>query len=320
MFRMQSQSDGPVLVLHGGAGTIRQGDMDAVGERAHREALLGALEAGWRLLTAGGAALDAVDVVVRLLEDCPLFNAGRGSVFNAAGEIEMDAAVMCGASLAAGAVAGVQGVRNPVSLARAVLADSRFVMLAGRGSEAYARELGVPFEPAAYFETERRRLQLADAQRRDAVELDHDGPGAGAERKFGTVGAVALDLAGNLAAATSTGGLTNKRFGRIGDTPLIGAGTYADNRGCAVSCTGYGEAFIRTAVAHEVSARVRLLGQDIGQAADAALADMVRAGGAGGLIAVDARGRFCLPFTTEGMYRAWRSPAGQGVAMYRDPA
>lgn len=316
----------PALALHGGAGTLRREDISAADERAHREALESALDEGWKRLEAGEPALDAVEATVRVLEDCPLFNAGRGSVLNSRGEVEMDAALMCGRTLKAGAVAAVRGVRNPVTLTRRIVDDQRFVFLAGHGAEAFARELGLPFETADYFITQRRREQLAHAQQTDSVVLDHvphppagpaDDPAPGkGPIKFGTVGAVALDLQGDLAAATSTGGLTNKRFGRIGDTPVVGAGTYADNRGCAVSCTGIGEAFIRLAVGHELSARVRLLGASLEEAAAAVMQALDGVGGHGGFIAVDASGHIAMPFNTAGMYRAWRTRGGGQVQIY----
>lgn len=271
-------------------------------EKQYRHALEVALIEGGKVLDGGGSALHAVETAVRLLEDSPLFNAGRGSVFNGNGQHEMDAAIMCGRTLAAGAVAAVSGVRNPVELARKVLEDERYVLLCGRGAEAYARELQIAFEPDAYFFTEERHAQLLAARENRKMILDHDGE----SQKFGTVGAVALDRAGNVAAATSTGGLTNKQYGRIGDTPLIGSGTYANNRTCAVSCTGYGEAFIRSCVAHEVSSRMQYLGEDLRTATRKVVHEgLPQLNGEGGLIAVDTRGHLSLPFNTDGMYRGW---------------
>jgi L-asparaginase / beta-aspartyl-peptidase len=239
------------------------------------------------LLKQGKSSLDAVTAAVVVLEDSPLFNAGRGSCFNADGEIEMDASVMEGDRLRAGAVAAVRHIRNPVLAARVVMEKTRHVLLAGDGAERLARRLGLKLEPAAYFKTER---QLAAARRN--LKSYH-----------GTVGAVALDRDGNLAAATSTGGYTGKLPGRIGDSPIIGAGTYADNRACAVSGTGVGEAFIRAAVAYDVGARMRYRGASLGAAARAALANVKRLGGDGGLIAVDRRGNVAMPYNSEGMYR-----------------
>ena len=270
----------PVLAIHGGAGVMRR---DKPGER-QRAVLKQALEAGYRQKTA----LDAVVAAVMVLEDSPLFNAGRGSCFNADGEIEMDASVMEGERLRAGAVAAVRRIRNPVLAARAVMEKSRHVLLAGNGAEAFARRHGLRLEPASYFHTALRRAALA----------------RNLKNHHGTVGAVALDQEGNLAAATSTGGYTGKLPGRIGDSPIIGAGTYADNRACAVSGTGLGEAFIRAAVAYDVAARMRYRKESLARAAAAALANVARLGGDGGLIAVDRRGNVAMPFNSEGMYRA----------------
>ena len=270
----------PVLAIHGGAGVMRR---DKPGER-QRAVLKQALEAAYQQKTA----LDAVVAAVMVLEDSPLFNAGRGSCFNADGEIEMDASVMEGERLRAGAVAAVRRIRNPVLAARAVMEKSRHVLLAGNGAETFARRHGLQLEPASYFHTALRRAALA----------------RNLTNHHGTVGAVALDQDGNLAAATSTGGYTGKLPGRIGDSPIIGAGTYADNRACAVSGTGLGEAFIRAAVAYDVAARMRYRKESIARAAAAALANVARLGGDGGLIAVDRRGNVAMPFNSEGMFRA----------------
>lgn len=242
---------GPSLALHGGSGTLLRNDFTPELEEAYRHALASALGRGWKLLESGAAALEVVQAVVVELEECPLFNAGRGSVFTAEGRHEMDAAVMRGSDRRAGAVAGVAGVRNPVLLARAVLEDGRHVLLGGGGAEAFARTQGLEFAAPEFFATELRRRQLEAALRERATVMDHDLPAS----KFGTVGAVACDREGHVAAATSTGGLTGKRFGRIGDSPLIGAGTYAWDATCAVSCTGYGEEFMRGLAAYDVSAR-----------------------------------------------------------------
>jgi len=268
-----------VIAIHGGAGVMRR---DQPGPR-HTAVLKQALEAAYRQKTA----LDAVTAAVRVLEDSPLFNAGRGSCFNAEGEIEMDASVMDGRELRAGAVAAVRTIRNPVLAARLVMEKTRHVLLAGDGAEKFAREQGLPVEDPSYFATETRRAAL-----KRNLKSHH-----------GTVGAVALDGDGNLAAATSTGGYTGKLPGRIGDSPLIGAGTYADNRACAVSGTGLGEAFIRAAVAYDTAARMRYRGESLASAARAALRNVARLGGDGGLIAVDRRGNVAMPFNSEGMYR-----------------
>lgn len=295
----------PALALHGGCGTLRKLELTPALEAAHRQALAEALAAGWAVLAAGGPALDAVEAVVAVLEDCPLYNAGRGSVFTAAGTHEMDAAVMDGTGRRAGAVAAVAGVRHPVRLARAVLEHSGHVLLAGAGAGEFARARGLEFQPPEFFHTEARWRQLQEARAQDRVAMDHD-------LKFGTVGAVACDVRGGLAAATSTGGLTNKRWGRVGDSPVIGAGTFADDRSAAVSCTGYGEAFLRVAAAHDLAARVRHAGQSLAEAAAAVVhAELPAVGGEGGLIAVNAAGELALPFNTEGMYRAWQR-AGEG--------
>lgn len=273
----------PVIAIHGGAGVMRR---DKPGER-QRAVLKQALEAGYDLLKSAKSSLDAVTAAVVVLEDSPLFNAGRGSCFNADGEIEMDASVMEGERLRAGAVAAVRRIRNPVLAARAVMEKSRHVLLAGGGAEAFARRHGLQLESESYFHTALRRGALA----RDL------------KNHHGTVGAVALDQEGNLAAATSTGGYTGKLPGRIGDSPLIGAGTYADNRACAVSGTGLGEAFIRAAVAYDVGARMLYRKDSLRKAAAAALAAVARLGGDGGLIAVDRQGNVAMPFNSEGMYR-----------------
>jgi len=290
--------NGWTLVIHGGAGTPPAGDLTPAREAAFRAGLATALEAGAAVLAAGGAALDAAIAAVCSLEDCPLFNAGRGSTFTHGGRIEMDASVMDGAGGAAGAVAGVTRIRNPVLAARCVMERTPHVLLAGPAADAFAEAEGLAMEEASYFRTEHRWTQLQAAQAAGRVALDHD-----IATRMGTVGAVARDAAGRLAAATSTGGMTNKRDGRVGDSPLIGAGTWAD-RGVAVSCTGLGEAFIRCAAAHEVSALMRLGGLGVQAAAERVALDRVpAAGGRGGLIAVDAAGCPAIAFGTEGMHR-----------------
>jgi beta-aspartyl-peptidase (threonine type) len=309
----------PTLVIHGGAGVILRADMSPGLESEYRAALQAALDAGYAVLDAGGTALDAVTTVVVLLEDCPLFNAGRGAVLNAEGACELDAAIMDGRDRAAGAVTGVRHIRNPVRLARDVMEQSPHVMLTGEGAERFAATLGHATVPNDYFITERRRAQWERARELEARQQDTtfleekvrlDGPD---ERKFGTVGAVALDRHGNLAAATSTGGMTNKKYGRVGDSPVIGAGTYADNRTCAVSATGHGEFFIRAVVAHDIAARMAHRGETLAEAAAAVIAGVDELGGTGGVIAVDARGHIDLPFNTPGMYRAWRKSTGESA-------
>ena len=314
----------PVLAIHGGAGVVRAGLSEA-DQAAARAGLERALRAGHARLAAGATALEAVTAAITVLEDDPAFNAGRGAVFTHDGRNELDASLMDGHDGRAGAVAGVQRVRNPILLARAVMEHSPHVMLVGEGAEAFARHRGIEQVDPGYFRTERRWDQLQRALRRDAAEGTEAGAQAGAEGDeppyFGTVGAVALDAAGRLAAGTSTGGMTNKRWGRVGDAPIIGAGTWAD-AGCAVSGTGWGEFYIRTAAAHEICARVRLRGEALASAADAVInGDVVRAGGDGGAIALDARGNVAFPFNTEGMYRGWIGADGvPHVAVFADEA
>ena len=295
----------PVIAIHGGAGTIAAVTVDAASAQPYREALHAIVAAAQAALLRGAPALDAVCLAVEMLEDCPLFNAGHGAVFTHDETHELDAAVMSGADLRAGAIAGVSHIRRPVRAARAVMEDGAHVLLAGTGAEAFAREHGLEMVDPSYFSTEARRQQLHHARAGDRVSLDHDGAPLAEGSKFGTVGAVALDMHGHLAAATSTGGMTNKRVGRIGDSPLIGAGTYADDATAAVSCTGSGEMFMRVVAAYDVCARMRYSGQTLQQATDAVvMQSLPPLGGRGGLIAVDRLGNVCLPFNTEGMYRA----------------
>lgn len=303
------------LAVHGGAGTIRRAEMSAEREAAYREGLQQALQSGWQTLEAGGASLDAVEAAVCVLEDNPLFNAGRGAVFTHDGRHEMDASIMSGEDLRAGAVAAVSRIKHPVVLARRVMEQTSHVLLCGTGAEEFAREAGCEFAPPEYFFTEWRYEQLAEARREHEVRLDHSAP-----HKIGTVGAVARDARGHLAAATSTGGMTNKRFGRIGDTPLIGAGIYADDRTCAVSCTGHGEYFMRAVAAYDVASLMKYRGFLLVDACAEVVGVTLRGmGGEGGLIAVDREGNIALPFNSEGMYRAWRTGAQPPqVAIYRD--
>jgi beta-aspartyl-peptidase (threonine type) len=303
----------PLIVIHGGAGTIaREGTADSH-QAPYHAALQSILSHAQDLLAQGGSALDAACLAVELLEDCPLFNAGHGAVFTSDATHELDAAVMDGASLRAGAVAGVTRIRRPVRAARAVMEHTGHVLLAGSGAERLAERLGLEMVDPTYFSTPQRHEQLLRARAADRAVLDHDS-GSLAEteapldegRKFGTVGAVALDAHGHLAAATSTGGMTNKQPGRVGDSPLIGAGTYADDRTAAVSCTGTGEMFIRVAAAYDVCARMAYAGATLEQAADAVvMQSLPLIAGRGGLIAVDRLGNIAMPFNTEGMYRGW---------------
>lgn len=291
------------IAIHGGAGTITRSLLTPEKEKAYRQSLSEALAAGENILRAGGSAMDAVIAAVVSLEDCPLFNAGRGSVFTAEGFHEMDASLMRGDNLDAGAVAGVSGVKNPVLLAKVIMEKSDHVLLAGKGAEAFAREQGLVFETESYFHDEFRWNQLQEAKREGRVQLDHTAP---EDRKFGTVGAVARDKNGHLAAATSTGGMTNKKFNRIGDSPVIGAGTYANNTTCAVSCTGHGEFFIRAVVAYDISCLMEYKGLTLQQACQVVVMDkLVKIGGEGGLIAIDHTGQIELPFNSEGMYRGF---------------
>ena len=288
------------LAIHGGAGVAPR--LPRRKELEYRAGLERALEAGYEMLESGGTSLDAVTVAVVTLEDDPLFNAGRGAVYNAAGRHELDASIMEGATLRAGAVAAVSRIRNPVLAARCVMEKSRHVLLAGKGAEEFSKTHGVSLVGPSYFHTAAR---LAALKKR-------------LQRHHGTVGAVALDRRGNLAAATSTGGYTGKLPGRVGDSPIIGAGTYADNASCAVSGTGWGEAFIRVALAHEVSARMKHRGETLAQASRAALRQIARIGGDGGLIAIDRRGRIAMPFSSEGMLRAAVGPDGlRTIGVYR---
>jgi len=308
-----------MLVIHGGAGTINRKNMTEEREREYRAALEQALRTGQAVLAKGGSSLDAVEATVRFMEDSPLFNAGKGAVFTHEGKNELDAAIMEGATRKAGSVAGVTIIKNPITAARAVMEKSKHVMMAGRGAELFATKMGLDIVDPSYFWTERRwkalQEELLKEQQPQASLAVED------ENRFGTVGAVALDKSGNLAAATSTGGTTNKQYGRIGDSPIIGAGTFADNESCAVSATGAGEFFIRWSVAHEISALMRYKGLSVQQAADQVVNKILKAvpGAEGGVIALDAKGNFAMPFNSEGMYRGWIGADGvPHVDIYRD--
>jgi beta-aspartyl-peptidase (threonine type) len=288
------------LAVHGGAGTIAREDMTPAREKAYRQGREDALRAGHTVLRDGGGALEAVEVAVRMLEDCPHFNAGRGSVFNADGQHEMDASIMVGNGLRAGAVAGVQNVKNPVTLARLVMERSGHVLISGMGAFEFAHQQRVPLEDDQYFFDQFRYEQWKETVGTDVYKLDHSDK----EKKFGTVGAVALDRNGDLAAATSTGGMTNKRWQRIGDSPIIGAGTYANNATCAVSCTGHGESFIRAVAAHDVHALMAYKGLSLEEAVRVVVHEKLPPlDGDGGLIAVDRAGHLVLDFNCTGMYR-----------------
>lgn len=341
MTTANSNTPTPVIAIHGGAGTITRAAMDAGKEAEYTAALRAVLEAGQRLLASGASAVDAVTEAVRLLEECPLFNAGKGAVLTHAGTYELDAAVMDGATRQAGAVACVKRLRNPVLAARAVMERSEHVLFAGEGAEAFAQAQGLELVEPGYYFTEARHAQWQRARATSGMALlDHDAAALAArgseegdpgrkqgsdpidpDRKFGTVGAVALDARGRLAAATSTGGVTNKQVGRVGDTPIIGAGCYADDV-VAVSTTGTGEMFIRAVAAYDIAARMRYAGATLACASDAVVHECLPAiGGRGGLVAIDAAGNVVLPFNTEGMYRGHaRVGDAVHVAIYRQPA
>ncbi|HEV8593745.1 MAG TPA: isoaspartyl peptidase/L-asparaginase [Pyrinomonadaceae bacterium] len=336
------------LAIHGGAGTILKSEMTPELERSHRSGLENALKAGWEILQKGGSSLDAVEAAVCSLEDFPHFNAGRGSVFTHEGKIELDAAIMDGSRLRAGAVAFVRNIKNPVKLARLVMERTEHVLLAGEGANHFAKELGVELEPDEYFFSEYRRQQLQEAMAAGKIQLDHTNESqihgfkrtsdsqeggftpalknsaeSGGKPPFptasgrvesvkpkGTVGAVACDVNGHLAAATSTGGMTNKKFGRVGDTPIIGSGTYADDT-CAVSCTGHGEFFMLGVTAYDVAARMKYKGLSLGVAAQETIDHLTEIAGEGGFIAVDSKGNVVLPFNSEGMYRGHVTDGGE---------
>lgn len=297
------------IAIHGGAGTLVKGMMTTEMESQYKAALENALDAGYDALTEGKTAVEAVEIAVKLLEDSPLFNAGRGSVFTADKTHEMDASIMDGKTLNAGAVSLITGIKNPISLAKDVMEKSEHVFLAGEGAMAFAKMNGYTQKPDSYFYDQLRHDQWVAIKDTDTFQLDH---AAAKDSKFGTVGAVACDQHGNIAAATSTGGMTNKRFGRIGDSPMIGAGNYANNDTCAVSCTGSGEYFIRGVVAYDVSCLIEHKGYSLQQAADEVIQKRIlKIGGDGGLIAVNSKGDIAMPFNTEGMYRALRDSAGK---------
>jgi beta-aspartyl-peptidase (threonine type) len=296
------------IAIHGGAGTILPGDMTPELEVAYKQALYEALMAGYHLLEKGGSAGDAVVAATVSLEDNPLFNAGRGSVFTNTGGHEMDASIMLGKQLEAGAVAGVTNVKNPIRLAADIMQHSDHVFLAGQGAEAFALKRGLPLAPPDYFYAPFRHEQWKAVRDTETYALDHNVKATSAllkDKKFGTVGAVACDQRGNLAAATSTGGMTNKKYNRIGDTPIIGSGTYANNKTCAISCTGHGELFIRAVAAYDVSCLMEYKGLTLQQAMQIVVMEkLVAIGGEGGMIGVDGNGNIAMMFNSAGMYRA----------------
>ena len=320
----------PVLVIHGGAGTILRKNMSPEKEQAYLKALKAALDKGYAILEQGGTALDAVEAAVKVMEDDPLFNAGKGAVFTNEGTIELDASIMNGATQSAGAVAGVKTIKNPITAARAVMEKSTHVMMVGTGAEKFAAQQGITIVPPSYFHTEDRWQGWQRVKREDSLktELDHGNKKNNSgvrqpenrDSKYGTVGAVALDQQGNLAAATSTGGMTNKRFGRVGDSPIIGAGTYANNSTCAISCTGWGEYFIRLVMAKTVSDMMEFGGWSLEKATQEMIMKRLPAlKGDGGLIAVDKEGNIAMPFCTEGMYRGYVDRNGKKeIRIYKD--
>ena len=303
------------IAIHGGAGTLVKGMMTPEKEILYKEALKAAVAAGYDLLESGGSAVSAVEIAVKTLEDSPLFNAGKGSVFTADGTHEMDAAIMEGKNLQAGAVSLITGIKNPISLARDVMEKSDHVFLGGEGAMRFAKTLNYELKDEEYFYDALRYQQWQEIKDTDTFQLDHS---KNKDSKFGTVGAVACDMEGTLAAATSTGGMTNKRFGRIGDSPMIGSGTYANNQTCAISCTGSGEFFIRGVVAYDVSCLMEYKGLSLKEAAQIVIHDRIlKIKGDGGLIAVDAQGTVTMPFNTEGMYRGFKSSDGAyTIAIY----
>jgi beta-aspartyl-peptidase (threonine type) len=318
------------LALHGGAGTITRQNMTAEAEKLYRTELEKALNTGYEILAAGASSLDAVEAAVVELENCDMFNAGKGSVFTKHGRHEMDASIMNGQNLGAGAVTGVRNIKNPIKLARSVMEFSDHVFLSYPGAEEFARIRKLEFEPDEYFYNRFRYEQWMEIRDTDIYQLDHseevlpenivEDKAPNPDKKFGTVGAVALDQFGNLAAATSTGGMTNKNFNRIGDSPVIGAGTYANNNTCAISCTGHGELFIRSVVAYDISCLMEYKGLSLAEACEIVVNQkLVKIKGEGGLVAIDKAGNIALPFNSEGMYRASRRANEPGIiSIYGD--
>ncbi|MGJ8665001.1 MAG: isoaspartyl peptidase/L-asparaginase family protein [Patiriisocius sp.] len=305
------------IIIHGGAGTLVKGLMTEALEAKYKAALQDARDKGYAVLENGGTSMDAVETAVKSLEDSPLFNAGKGAVFTHTGTHEMDAAIMDGKTLEAGGVSLITGIKNPISLARDIMEKSDHVFLAGKGAMQFAKSQNYTLESPEYFYDEVRYQQWQNIKDSDKFELDHSVKKDG---KFGTVGAVALDSFGNISAATSTGGMTNKKWGRVGDSPMIGAGTYANNATCAVSCTGSGEYFIRGVVAYDVSCLMEYKGLSIEEATSEVIQNRIlKIGGDGGLIAVDAKGNIAMPFNTEGMYRAFRKSNGEmDIKIYKE--
>ncbi|WP_169721317.1 isoaspartyl peptidase/L-asparaginase family protein [Eisenibacter elegans] len=316
MMSLMAQQDKITLVIHGGAGTIRKQDMTPEREAAYHAKMEEALKAGYTILRNGGTSMDAVVETIKILEDSPLFNAGKGAVFTSEGKNELDAALMDGKTLKAGAVAGITTVKNPITAARAVMEHTEHVMLIGQGAEQFAREQNLTIVEPTYFHTPERASQIERIKEKE--RQNHNNKDQGAipqdlrDYKFGTVGCVALDQYGNLVAGTSTGGMTNKKYGRVGDTPIIGAGTYADNASCAVSATGHGEFFIRYVVAYDIAALVKYAGKSVSEAGEEVLMrKLVAADGEGGVIILDKHGNLAMPFNSEGMYRGYIKADGK---------
>lgn len=302
------------LVIHGGAGTISRGNMTEEMEQAYRDALAEALDAGERILMEGGEAIDAIEAAIIIMEDNPLFNAGKGAVFNHEGVNELDASIMTGQDLDAGAIGGVTNIKNPIKAARAVMTESPHVMMVGKGAEIFAAQVGLEIVDPSYFFTESRMKNLERAKEREKAKEKQD-----AATRHGTVGAVALDSKGNIAAGTSTGGMTNKRYNRIGDAPIIGAGTYASNETCGISATGHGEYFIRLSVAYAIHAQMKYAGKSIENAAhDVIHQQLENLGGDGGIVGLDHNGQIVMTFNSEGMYRGYAVPGKRYVGIYED--
>ena len=310
-----AESEKPLaLVIHGGAGTIKRENMTAEMESAYREKLQEALDAGYAVLEAGGSSVEAVRKSINVMEDSPLFNAGKGAVFNSIEKHELDASIMEGHTLNAGAVAGVTRIKNPIDAAILVKDSTRHIMLSGAGAEEFVSQFDLTMVETSYFDTEKRLQQLHKAQGKDKVTLDHSElmvPELIDDHKYGTVGCVALDQDGNLAAGTSTGGMTNKKFGRVGDSPIIGAGNYANNLSCGVSCTGTGEFFMRTLAAHEASNLMIYKNMTVDQALAEVIRQIQDLGGDGGMIALDKDGNVAWDFNTAGMYRGYKKSTGE---------
>lgn len=312
------------IVIHGGAGTILKKNMTPEREAAYKAKLEEAIRVGYEILKNGGTSLDAVTKTINVMEDSPLFNAGKGAVFTNAETNELDASIMDGKTLNAGASAGTTNVKYPIDLARAIMDNSPHVMMAGKGAETFAIEQGMEIVDPSYFHTDRRLQSVKRAKEREKIELDHDDKSAFydptiKDYKFGTVGCAALDKDGNLAAGTSTGGMTNKRWGRVGDAPIIGSGTYANNATCAVSSTGWGEFFIRAQVAHDISAMMDYKGLSLKEASKAVIGKVGDLGGDGGIVAVDKNGNVAMEFNTAGMYRATMNDKGElTIGIYKE--